>query len=189
MGSSGSLHFFCTTHEVIEILVKEYSNPNSVLNEDPTHNRQGKPMIIISDCFTSVYDGSFAVYGDLFREAMLFSNLANMPVMGVTEANDEMVGLFVVLGEKIVTEALYFNGEWIDELDIALFIETMGMPYLYHEIESLLFFENIEDFIEKLHMLMHTQANISDVINSNVLQRCRLYQETEYVDVYFQISY
>ena len=65
MGSNGSIHFFSTDEVLIESLITAYSAPNSMLNADARHNGRGTPMIIKSERFISVYDGSFAVCGDI----------------------------------------------------------------------------------------------------------------------------
>ena len=153
MGSNGSIHFFSTDEALIEGLITAYSAPSSMLNADASHNGRGTPMIIKSERFISVYDGSFAVYGDMYAEAALLSSAVGKPAMCLTNGNDEVIGIFAQDGNKIVTEGLFIDGEWHYDLDAALFLDKIALPYEKEEFAVLLETDDSSALVESFQAM------------------------------------
>ena len=186
MGCKGSLHFYGKSEEVIKIIFEEYANPHSVLNRDPAHNGYGTPMIVVNDNFISIYDGSFAACGDLYMEAEFLSAKVGKPVMGITFFG-EMYGLFCTNRDKTVTEALSMDGDWLNELDARVFLDTLFLPYETYQIEEILDVDDVEDFLAGFQKLTNLPVFLSekDIDLSHFL---RLDKSSELVNVYTKIK-
>jgi len=181
MGGYGSLHIHDVNNNINKNIISVYSNPASIFNKDQIHNGYGKPLIIIYDNYTSIYDGSFGIYGDLYRKAMVISKATDRIILGFTESNDDLVGIFLASADKIITEALYADEEWLIKLDAPLFLKKFNLPFSLNDINDLYSTDSVEEFINKFKLL----TNISVYIRFNNLpDKLILKSSNQYINIY-----
>ena len=187
MGSRGSLHFKNTdTEKIVRALVEAYADEKNKLNREVTHNNWGKPFILISKTFVSVYDGSFASYGDMNSEGKLLSQCVGQPVLGFNNINDDMMCLSVYAGQEEVTGATFAEGEWWDTIDLAALMDTMQLEYTAEDWEPV-FSEELEQSDEMLEAFEKLTGQTYIAAQSEVAGRwpcAKLVQETEEITVF-----
>ena len=182
MGSQGSIHFYVQDKSVVEMLLAVYANPESKLHKDPTHNGWYAPLIVISDCFISIYDGSFAVCGDMYREATLFSNAVGKPAMCFVNANDDVIEIFAQSGDVCITRGLFADEDWEVEIDIELFRESLMLPYCKDKLENLTVVGDAIALVEGFEAMTGLAFTLRNLDEKCLVKECTF----EGVDVYRQ---
>ena len=187
MGSRGSLHFKnADTEKIVKALVEAYADETTDLNWDVTHNNFGKPFILISETFVSVYDGSFANGGDMAGEGKLLSQRVGQPVLAFNNINDDMMCLAVYAGQEEVTRATYAEGEWWDTIDLVALMDAMQLDYTAEDWEPV-FSEEMEEPDEMLEAFEKLTGQTYIAIQSEITglwPGAKLVQETDDISVF-----
>lgn len=188
MGSKGSLHFRnVDQEETVQMILKEYAEAKSPLNSDETHNGHGKPMIVISENWVSVYDGGFAICGDLSEGRYLTTKVPGT-ALGIANANDDIVTIYVMKeGKDLFSAAVEIIG-WLDEVDIQRFQQTLQPPYQEKELEALFAAEDDIMFLERFHKLTDCPFYMDYQWLAQPEEYLELIEETENINVYSKLK-
>ncbi len=192
MGSIGSAHIKNEREEeILKVLLSEYNREDSLLNADESHNDHGKPMVVVSQEWVSLYDGSLADGGDLYPFMHLTKQISG-PILGVVNANDDIASLSVLKDGETVFEAEIDYDGWIDEeeIDQNQLVQLLEGRYSAEEI-SRLFAEEVEDvldFLEEFHRLTDCPFYMDYEWLSQPEEYLELIEETENINIYRKLK-
>lgn len=188
MSSKGSVHFpIQAKGKVLGQLVEEYNKERSPIRHDKTHNRHGKPMIVLSKDWISIYDGYFGVYGDLPDGAYL-TKILDVPALGIVNLNDDATGLMLMKDGKEVCSVLIEGDIWQDEVEVQEFMQVMELPYSEAEIEDLLSAEDNLELLKKFYRLTGCPYYMDYGRLSHPEEYLELLEETKEVNIYRKLK-
>ncbi len=191
MGSKGSIHIKNNQQDALKVLLDEYALEDSLMNIDKSHNGHGKPMIIVSDEWLSLYDGSLADGGDFHPFLYLTEQIAG-PILGIVNANDDIASISVLKDGETVFDASIDDDGWLDEeeIDQAQLVQQLEGKYSHEEI-SRLFSEEVEgvlDFLEEFHKLTDCPFYMDYEWLAQPKEYLELIEETENINVYRKLK-
>lgn len=188
--SKGSIHFRNLAQEsMLAQIVAEYNKADSTINHDRTHKGRGKPLVVVSEEWISLYDGSFGAGGDL-QEGLALCGMLSAQAMGIVNVNDELADIMLFKGDRIVLEEHIDAGGWLVKGDLQAFVKAIDMPYTLEDIEELFDVADNKAFLEKFHRLTNCPFFIymSACLRLQAEGYLALMEETPEINIYRKLK-